>query len=535
MRKYCVLILTLVLLALLCATAFAENNDNKARPAPTKSPATGEKAVIIKENGKEAPRGEGEPSTEPKTEPTQNARRDDRKNANKLNEGVDAGNRLPSSTTGQSSESSAPLPPATWTGQLAEEQNRMKHRLDKLESDGPTMDNLGPLAYFTNPFIFTLSMLLFIAALGLHGLHIWRVGQTNRLLRQMWAQQKNAAITNRSMVPGRNSGVENLAEQVRQQGQGLSQFTNQLNQFQGDLAKRDREFSDAVQAVALTASWVGQFQLREAAADGGHISEAERATASALLERYKEPLRVNASRVEPLAQAMADLVEKLESQPQLPPELAARAQTLYQDIGRYDLWHAKVSEQLTALQRGSFARRSSMLQADQQRLIEQVQSGSISISEMVQRSRELINQHFPPGTSNNSNDASTVEGEAELKNKIVTAPDALMDWFDNFSQFQSQLATQAARATLDADSANTAAQIQRLAREALNKFDIQPEEIQVGRTSYDRRLHDMSLIRQSSQFPTNTVIEVLRCGFRRMSNGEVLRRPQVIVAGAAAG
>jgi hypothetical protein len=30
------------------------------------------------------------------------------------------------------------------------------------------------------------------------------------------------------------------------------------------------------------------------------------------------------------------------------------------------------------------------------------------------------------------------------------------------------------------------------------------------------------------------VIEVLRCGFRRMSTGEVLRRPQVVVAGAAA-
>jgi molecular chaperone GrpE (heat shock protein) len=83
---------------------------------------------------------------------------------------------------------------------------------------------------------------------------------------------------------------------------------------------------------------------------------------------------------------------------------------------------------------------------------------------------------------------------------------------------------------LDADIMNRLVQIQGLAREILGKFDIQPEEIQVGRTSYDRRLHEATLARQSLQFPINTVIEVLRCGFRRMSTGEVLRRPQVVVA-----
>jgi molecular chaperone GrpE (heat shock protein) len=426
-------------------------------------------------------------------------------------------------------------------GQLGKQQEQLNKLPGVTEesSDGAPawMDALGPLGFLTSPLIFSLFMALFALALGLHVVHLLRAAQAGRSLREMWqaVQQKNAAA-GRATMPVKNPGMEKLAEQVRQQGQGLSQFTAQLNQLQGILAERDRQLGDAVQALALTANWVGQFQLREAAAaDGGQITEAERAAGIALLERYKEPLRINASRVESVAQAMAELVERLEAYPQLPAEMVGKAQSLYQEIGKFDVWQTKVTNQLAALQRGSFARRSSMLQDDQQKLFEHVRSGQLSISQMVQQSRALLDQHFPNGAANSSNLTPTAEDEAELKKRIDSAEDELMDWFDNFSQFQSQMTAQAARAPLDPDTANALARIQQFAREALGKFDIQPEEIQVGRTNYDRRLHDATLVRQSSQFPINTVIEVLRYGFRRMSTGQALRRPQVVVAGAVAG
>jgi molecular chaperone GrpE (heat shock protein) len=109
-----------------------------------------------------------------------------------------------------------------------------------------------------------------------------------------------------------------------------------------------------------------------------------------------------------------------------------------------------------------------------------------------------------------------------------------MDWYNDLFQLHSQLG-QGQRSQIEAETAIELAKIQNAAREALGKFDIQPEAIQVGQTSFDRRLHDATLIRQSAQFPINTVVEVHRCGFRRMSTGEALRRPQVVVAGAAAG
>lgn len=403
------------------------------------------------------------------------------------------------------------------------------------ETSGSASDNLGSLGWFTNPLLFWTAALLFLLALALHAVHLFKDAHTSRMLGQLWNMQRSASAS-RVAVPGKNNAVESLTEQVREQGQGLSHFTAQMSQLQNQLVERDKQFADAVQAVALTANWVGQSQFREAAAaDGGQISEADRASAITLLERYEEPLRVNAGRVEPLAQVMAALVEKLETEPQLPQDLVGRAQSLHQDIGQFDLWQTSLSEQLASLRRGSFSKRSALLQADQQRLVEQVNAGNISIAQMVHKSRELLDHHFPNNAQKSSTRLPSSEDEIDLKKRVASAPESLMDWFDSFSQFQSQVLTgEATRVRLDADIMSRLVQIQVLAREILSKFDIQPEEIQVGRTGYDRRLHEATLVRQSSQFPINTVIEVLRCGFRRMSTGEVLRRPQVVVAGSAA-
>lgn len=396
---------------------------------------------------------------------------------------------------------------------------------------------MGPLGWFSHPVLFWIVALLFIGSLALHAMHYLKATHTNRVIGQLWNMQQRSASAGRAAVPGKNGAVESLTEQVREQSKGLNQFSVQMNQLQERLAERDRQLADAVQAVTHTVTWVGQAQLREAAAnDGGQIGEAERASAIALLERYEEPLRVNAGRVEPLAQAVAALMEKVEAQPQLPPELLSRAQSLHQDIGRFDLWQTNVSAQLAALKRGSFNARNASLQADQQRLIEQVSAGNLSVTQMVQKSRELLDHHFPRSAQKSPAKLPSAEDEIDLRKRVAGAPEFLMDWFDSFSQFQSQIISgQSSRVPLDPDMMSRLVQIQMLAREVLSKFDIQPEEIQVGRTGYDRRLHEATLVRQSQQFPINTVIEVLRYGFRRMSTGEVLRRPQVVVAGAVAG
>lgn len=513
MKKYCVLI-TLLIFALLVTPSLAED----PTPTPPKAQGGDETAASQTQTTagkKEAKESRNDPSNR-RAAPPPPARSESVEQRVK-----DLEDRLNEQVT-----------------KLGLQNERLNRLAGDPENTKLQQNILGPLDWLTSPFIFWPFVGLVFLALGLHVLNLLKGAQMSQSLEQLWkAQQQRGAGLNRGAgATGKNVAVEGLAEQVRQHGQGLSQFTTQLNQLQTQLAERDQKIGETLQAVALTANWIGQFQLREAAAsDGGSISEANRAAAITVLSRYQEPLRVNAGRVEPLAQAMAGLVERLEAQPQLTSELG-RAQKLYQEIGQFDLWHRSASEQLASLQRGSFARRSSMLRSDQQHLIEQVSAGAITITQMVQRSKEMLDQQFPLGAQKVAATPVTTESEAEMKQRVENAPEYLMNWFDNFFQLQNHLsAAQASNSPANAEIVNAAAQVQRSAREALGKFDIQPEEILAGQTAYDRRLHEASLVRQSAQFPINTVIEVLRCGFRRMSTGEVLRRPQVVVAGAVAG
>ncbi|HMF55955.1 MAG TPA: nucleotide exchange factor GrpE [Pyrinomonadaceae bacterium] len=379
--------------------------------------------------------------------------------------------------------------------------------------------------------------MLLLLALAFHAFHLLRSAQLSQDVQQMRAVQKQLMVSGGrgSAPPGKNPAIEKLTEQVQQQAQGMGQVSARMGQLEERIAASNRRVEEAVQAVALTANWVGQSQLKGlAATDGAEMSEQERAAMIATLERYKEPLRLNAGRVEPVAQVLAAFVEKIESRPFLSPEFVSRVQGLYQEIGQFDQWHMDTSEKLAALQRGSFSKRNSMFQADQHRLVEQVESGNLSIAQMIERSRTLLDQHFPTNARGNGQAQSVSVDEADLKRILNSAPDYLMDWYNNFFQLQSQVtSSQVASIPVDVETINEMAQIQRVAREALGKFDIQPEEIQVGQTGFDRRLHEATLVRQSTQYPSNTVIEVHRCGFRRMSTGEVLRRPQVVVAGAS--
>jgi uncharacterized protein YoxC len=539
MKNYRIQAAALALLILLAAPICGKQNKNA--PAPTlESPVT-----VVPPKEKQPAEKEKQPADAGKRQSGQ---------TNNAAEATDS--RSPNRPGAE-----PPIPPATLTEQL----KGLRGRIEELESrqvksegkqgttpasspgeadqtgENPviTRDYLGPLDWFTSSLLFWPFVGLVFLALGLHVLHFLKGIQMSRDIDRL---SMGLASGNRVPAPtpagNKNLMVDKLTEQVNQQGQGLSQFTTRLNQLENRMTLSSTQVSDAVQAVALTANWIGQSHLREArAADGNSLSEGERTALIAMLERYREPLRVNASRVEPLAQALAELVEKMEGRTYLSPELMGRVQSLYEDIGRFDQWHQETSGQMAALQRGSFSQRSLMLQTDQQRLIEEVHSGSLSVAQMVQKSRALLEQHFPDAPARNGKGkTASLEQEPELKKLVTAAPDYLMDWFNNLFQLQNLLLSGGQRDVdnMDGEIIHELSHIQKIAREALSKFDIQPEAIQLGQTSYDRRLHDATMVRQSSQFPINTVIEVHQCGFRRMSTGEVLRRPQVVVAGATA-
>lgn len=408
------------------------------------------------------------------------------------------------------------------------------------DPDNPIIkqDDLGMLSWLRNPILFGLAAFLLVLAIALHLYQLLKTTQISRDLAQVMARQQRLAQANQvAGQSGKNTAIDSLSEQVNKQIQGLGQLSTRLNQIENRLTLGDSQATDTIQALGVASSWIGQSKLLALTAkDGGQISEDERKAAIAMLERYKEPLRINADRVEPLAQALAAFIEQIEDRSHLSPELVGRVQKLYQDIGYFDQWQTQASGQLASLHRGSFSQRSTMLQSEQQHLVEQAREGTISMAQMVQKSRDLLEQFFPNGASQTSLEMrSPLETDTELKRIITSAPDYLMDWFNSLYQLQNQLVSAGARSAIESEIFNELIQIQKIAQEVIGKFDIQLESIQVGQTNYDRRLHEATMVRQSSQFPTNTVIEVHRCGFRRMSNGEVLRRPEVVVAGAAAG
>ncbi len=395
-------------------------------------------------------------------------------------------------------------------------------------------DDLGFLGYLTNSIVFGLFGFLILLALLLHVVHLLRTSGLNRDIEQLAIGQRNLA--GRTGAPsGKNPGIDRISDQLNQQGQALNQLVTRFNQIDNRFTTNDAQFRDAIHAVALATNWIGEAQLREAlASDGGNLSESERAATIAVLERYEEPLRQNASRVEPVSQAVGGLVEELEGLTHSTPELVGRVHNLHEGVARFSHWHKNVSEQLASLRRGSFSERSSSLRADQRHLFDQLNGGSLSVSQMVEKSRAMVEHYFPERPRRGPEERIPLqERESDLKKIVAEAPDHLMDWYNSLSQLQGQL-SQVQRTSTDAEMAAGLAKVQQMGREALGKFDIQPEAIQIGKTSYDRRLHDAALVRQTAQYPINTIVEVHKCGFRRMSTGEVLRRPQVVVAGAAA-
>lgn len=446
--------------------------------------------------------------------------------------GANANSTIRSTGTGSTNSS---VPPSI------DEVNRT---LKALDEKSIKRDDLWPLDVVVNPIGLSLIILAVILGLFLHVIQFIRLTGINSKITRLATIQNNLIHSVRtntgqpvdpiSSNQALNAVVDKVADQVNQLQQGINNLTKRCNQIDNQITVSDSQYRDAAHGIEQVANWIGQAQLKAGmAASGGELSESERAAAIAMLERYREPLRSNANRVEPITDALRELSEKLQYRSHSSPQVAHRIQHLYHGIAQFERQISQVTTELESLYRGSFAKRSARLQTDQDRLIDQVNNGSLSLGQMVQQSRSLIERHFPAEQkSRTDQNLSLEEQEANLKKGIDEAGDYLMDWYNNLFQLQAQLG-QVQGSQADAETAGELARIKELAREALNRFDIQPEAIQIGQTSFDRRLHEATLVRQAPQYPVNTVIDVQKCGFRRMTTGEVLRRPEVVVAGTA--
>jgi molecular chaperone GrpE (heat shock protein) len=324
-----------------------------------------------------------------------------------------------------------------------------------------------------------------------------------------------------------SADFDRLSQQLQQQQQQQQQETqNQFTRLQTQIVDSERRTAASLQAaIEQLSSWIASTQMHGARLDGDGDME----TTAAQLERYREPLHQNAARVEPLTTVVGDLSHHLQTRPSVAPGLISRVQKLYEEIGRFELWAQAVDAQLEAIKRGSTDERRTRLQNGLRTLQGQLHEERVSVAQYVRGYSRLLEENFPAG-SRASNGIPPLDLD-QLRQFVDGTTEFLMDWFSDFSQLQGQVwAAQAADASIDAETLDAFTRIQRTARDVLNSFDIQPEEIQVGQTLYDRNLHDFSMPRQGTPYPPQTIVEVQRAGFRRLSSGEVLRRPQVVVA-----
>jgi molecular chaperone GrpE (heat shock protein) len=401
-----------------------------------------------------------------------------------------------------------------------------------------TLKTSDPISYLNDTKALAALAILILLALGLHVAQVFLQMQTRQRVMGLQSRIQRLSSTMLSAEPrsGKASAAGNSAEQLGQQRQQYQQISAQLEQIEKRLAENGELMTETVEAVTVSAQWMGQSQIDGVINRiGDQTGEADSAQTIRILGRYKEVFSFNVERVRPLCEAMRSFIESAKTRPYLPAELTGRAQALYHDIQQVDRWHTDVTGRLDSLQRGSLADRLSTLRSQHGKLAQQFYSGTISIADYVRDYQQSFERHLPKDAEESSIKLSPAEYEAELKRTLTGMPDYLMNWFDDLFQLLSQVTSaQASDSLVDAQTAAELNLIKKIARDVLVKFDVQPEEIQIGQTSYDRRLHDAELIAQSAQFPANTVIGVNQCGFRKVSTGEVLRRPRVIVAGVGA-
>jgi hypothetical protein len=265
-------------------------------------------------------------------------------------------------------------------------------------------------------------------------------------------------------------------------------------------------------------------------AAGLPADEEGRAEAARALEWQRKQLREAAAEVAPLVRTMTELTELAASSRKLPPEIKSKLSEFLDNAAKFGRLEISAGARLEDLRSNSVRSFYEKFRSQREELELRFPSGDASADKFANEGLRLLDSYSGGAADGESAAAASVSRE-ELKAWTSGAEEHLMDWYSDFFQLHTRLqeARRAGGAIEDAIFQGVAGAL-KVAREVLSRFDIQPEEIVIGQTLYDGRLHDFAQMRESSH-PAHTIIEVLKSGFHRMRDGETIRRPKVVVTG----
>jgi len=388
-------------------------------------------------------------------------------------------------------------------------------------------------SWTTNPFVVAPIALVILIALALHFVHISTESKLKQQLSSLGAELQRVSVANRGSSSTNRNAVESLSEAVERHEQTLVAIGSRITELDNRAMSTHSEVAQNVDATRLLADWLGNWRIQDLSAQtSSRADDVDRRKSFKIVAGYKEAFAENAKRVLEARDALDRLVAFLNSHPHRATDFVARVEALRQNIQEFERWDYEVGQRLRTLELVPFDQRLSAFRFERDQIAEQLTGGRISAAMYVEGNRRLVEHHFPfDAQSHGSSDPC--EHEQYVRDKFDGTTDYLMDWFDRLYQLRSQ-AKSGAYPLMDAATVGELAEVYKIAEETLARFDIQPEEIDVGLTNFDRRLHDTALVMQRSNVPANTIVGVQQCGFRRLPTGDVLRRPRVIVSGAGA-
>ncbi len=361
-------------------------------------------------------------------------------------------------------------------------------------------------------------------------LNLWK-----RLRQKLDGHAKQTLLSLRGLS---RSFTERLEQQHEDDGRRLDKLDHSLKGLWDEWQPGQLSLANVQELARATSQTMAEVVGRLVAgheakmAAGLPANDRGRAESARALESHRKQLHEIAARVSPLVQTMAGLTEVASSSRKLAPENKSKLSEFLDEIAKFDKLERAAGHQLEALRRNSVRSLYEKFQSERGELEARFRGGAITAEGFARGGLALLETYAPEADPADGRPAGA--GGEVLERYAAGAEDRLMDWYSDFFQLYTRL-QEARRAggDVDDDVLQEMARALKVAREVLSRFDIQPEDIVIGQTLYDGRLHDFALTRESSH-PTHTIIEVWKSGFHRMRDGETIRRPKVVVSGTGA-
>ncbi|MGH9838374.1 MAG: hypothetical protein ACREEM_06285 [Blastocatellia bacterium] len=361
-----------------------------------------------------------------------------------------------------------------------------------------------------------LSLLLLLPALVYVSLkrRIDRLMTTNRTSHPTQAEETPDRVNLEREIHQLSTQYISLESGQQEERARWDGFLQKLKERDGDLRRR---LSETAESCLLLATRMTELQVREARLSAK--------AAPSLDPNLLRELQSHTNAVKSLEEKLDDFLNWLKSRQRVQHDMIVQLAELYYQLHRLPAWEIRLKEQASAATADSPFDQTA--NAGARKLYEQVMNGQYPLKDYIEQCGRQIEQALTMRANAAASQASAGD-ETELRHLLANAKEFAMNWFDEFHQLsQNLLIAGQGEGELEA----RLKEVRRAASEWLRRYDIQPEEVPVGETSFDSRLHELAFARHSDSHPVNTVIGVPRCGFRDARTAEVLRRPQVIVSG----